>query len=273
MPNPSFKDDLDRPLALRGPLLRVISLVPSLSQTMCDLGIGSRLVGITSFCDSPTEFLQGVRRIGGTKTPKLDRITSLKPDLVLANAEENRKEDVLELERRGIPVWVTFPRNIPQATHMLRRLGEVLNVAEEAAQVADRISARTTELRRRASEHPEITVFHPIWKNPYMHFNEDTWLHQALSWVGGRNPTANASLRYPVVTLQEMAVAGVEVALLPDEPYRFKEKEVAEVTAELRREGAPLRRSVSVSGKAGTWHGCRIDASLEDLFQALHGEA
>lgn len=287
------------PEALRDrPLGRVVSLVPSMTETLFDLNLGGRVVGVTEYCIHPAEKLAGLPRIGGTKNPDIDAITALAPDVVIANREENRREDVLALRERGIIVWVTHPRTVPDAFNLLWLVMDTFNETSMVDRV--RLIERQYDWVRGMSQQREergglLRVFCPIWSEPWMTFNADTYAHDLLRVCGGLNVfaererqyplaadlgqaeplpaddvrVAGRDTRYPRLTEQEIIDARPDVVLLPSEPFAFSEAHIPLFKA-LDIPAAHHDRIHPVDGSLLTWHGTRIAYALETLPALLY---
>src|SRR5262245_42613194 len=205
---------------------RIVSLVPSLTEALFELGLGERVVGVTEWCVHPADAVANVPKVGGTKTPDLDAIRALAPELVIANQEENRRRDVAQLEGAGIHVWVTYPRTVAEGAALLAELAELgASAAAREAVVAPVLAAVAEAERTRPAR--ATAVFCPIWRDPWMAVGGDTYAHDLLTLCGGRNVFAErAERRYPRVTLDEVIAAAPEVVILPDEPYAFAASDV-----------------------------------------------
>ena len=265
----SVRDVRGQRLSLARIPRRIVSLVPSLTETVCALGRAERLVGVTRYCTDPPEAVKPLPKVGGTKNPDCQRIIALEPDIVLANAEENRREDVECLERAGLPVLVTFPKSVRDAAHLIAQLGRLLATQRQARLVSVRIERN----QRRAAAAVRGTrwrVFCPIWRNPWMGFNRDTYAHDVLWQAGGANICADRADRYPSVDLAEIAAAEPEVILLPSEPYRFEEKHLASLRPLHESPAWRCGRVFFVDGQALSWYGPRTAPALP-YFQELLG--
>ncbi|HKV55686.1 MAG TPA: helical backbone metal receptor, partial [Candidatus Binataceae bacterium] len=187
---------------------RIVSLVPSWTETLFAFGLGGRLAGVTRFCVAPAE-AAAIVKIGGTKNPDVKAIAALTPDVVIANAEENRREDIERLRALGIPVFTTYPRKIGSAVESILKLGTLLGCEPEADAMARTIvrevSAVETELG--AWTKLRFRVFCPIWKNPWMTFNGDTYAHDVLRMLGFNNVYASAGERYLRTTIEQAVEA------------------------------------------------------------------
>ena len=197
---------------------RIVSLVPSITEILFALGVGDAVVGCTIYCTQPPEGVATKTRIGGEKNPKLELIRDLGTDLVIANVEENLREHVETLRGWGIAVHVVYPRTVVEGIALVRELGEVVGAAARGAALAEDLEARHARTRAALAGRAPARVFCPIWRNPYMTLNRDTYVHDMLATCGGANVFADASKRYPEVSLGEVAAAAPDVILLPDEP-------------------------------------------------------
>jgi ABC-type Fe3+-hydroxamate transport system substrate-binding protein len=232
-------DDLGEPVPVPTEVSRVVSLVPSLTETVAACAPGL-LVGATDWCVHPTDL--AVTRIGGTKNPDVERIVALRPDVVVANEEENRQPDLDALRSAGVAVWVTRIRNLPEALTSLRRMITLacrqpgpawLDAAELAWQQAPAIGSMAAVV--------------PIWRRPWMVLGRDTFAGDLLARLGVSNLYGSHQDRYPRVDISELHSADADLVVLPDEPYRF--------TASDGPEAFPGHRTALVSGRHLTWYG------------------
>jgi ABC-type Fe3+-hydroxamate transport system substrate-binding protein len=247
---------------------RIVSLVPSWTETLFAFGLSQRIVGITRFCIAPPETAT-VAKIGGTKNPNISGVAELAPDLVIANAEENRREDIEELRSRGLTVFTTYPRKIGSAVESIMKLGTVLDCEPQAnlmaRSIVREVSAIETELGAWAKL--RFRAFCPIWKNPWMSFNADTYAHDVLRMLGFNNIFASAGERYPRMTIDEAISLRPDFVLLPDEPYEFRAKDVEELKPQLP---SPLsRRVVLINGRDLHWYGVHMLTGLRSLAGLL----
>jgi len=241
---------------------RIVSLVPSITEILFALGVGDAVVGCTIYCTQPPEGVATKTRIGGEKNPKLELIRDLGTDLVIANVEENLREHVETLRGWGIAVHVVYPRTVVEGIALVRELGEVVGAAARGAALAEDLEARHARTRAALAGRAPARVFCPIWRNPYMTLNRDTYVHDMLATCGGANVFADASKRYPEVSLGEVAAAAPDVILLPDEPYRFRRVHAADFEPYPALRAARVR---FVDGKLLSWYGPRIGEALETL--------
>jgi ABC-type Fe3+-hydroxamate transport system substrate-binding protein len=252
-------------MTLARPPRRIVSLIPSTTETLCALGLGEALVGVTVYCREPAEVVQTKTRIGGEKDPSLEMIRGLAPDLVVANVEENRADHVATLRRWGIPVWVTYPRTVAEGIRMIRELGELTGTSERAVAIADKLETLQREVSAVTRQRPPVPVFYAIWRDPWMTIGRDTYIHDMLRVCGGANVFADHADRYPRVSLEEMAAGHPEVILLPDEPFRFRPAHLRDFGAYPDVPAVRNGRIHLVDGKPFSWHGPRIAEALRTL--------
>ena len=265
----SITDDLGFRIELERPPQRIISMVPSWTETVFALGMGEAMVGATRFCVEPVEGVASITKIGGTKNPDLRVIQSLEPDFVIANAEENRREDVEKIRELGVPVFTTYPKTIAGGVEAILKLGKALGKEAEADVMAREIVRSVSAIETSVGVWAKLPfrVFCPIWKNPWMAFNADTYAHDVLRMLGFNNIYASAGERYPVTTLEEAIERKPDIVLLPDEPYEFKERDVEELKKVLPP--ALARRVLIISGRDLHWYGVHMVGGLVSLADRL----
>lgn len=244
---------------------RIVSLIPSITETLFVLGVGDAVVGVTAYCVEPRDGVSGKAKVGGEKNPKLELIRELAPDLVVANIEENLREHVETLRDWGIPVWVTYPRTVVEGIQMIRDLGALTGSQSTALALAAALDEQLADARGRAASHPPVAVFYPIWRRPYMTVNRDTYVHDMLAVCGARNVFADRRERYPEVSLDEVAAAQPDVIVLPDEPFRFREVHLQDFASYGTIPAVRTRRIHLVDGKPFCWYGPRIGDALRTL--------
>jgi ABC-type Fe3+-hydroxamate transport system substrate-binding protein len=250
---------------------RIVSLVPSLTEALFALGLGDRVVGVTDWCVHPRDRVAGLPRVGGSKTPSIERILELRPDLVIANREESRRRDVERLESAGIRVWATHPRSVRGGARLLRELaalGATPNAVEAVVAPVERALAAALERKPARA----VPVFCPIWKKPWMAVGGDTYADDLLALCGGRNVFAERTeRRFPLVETADIVSARPEVILLPDEPYAFGPRDVEELAA-LDVPAAHDARIHLIDGTLVSWYGPRIERALRILRPLICGE-
>jgi len=235
--------------------MRIVSLVPSLSETVCNLGLREHLVGCTNFCVEPKDLHRTAARIGGTKDPDLDRIRALQPTHILVNQEENPREPVLELARE-VPTLVTFPKGPEDVPTMLRDIGRFLG-CETAAES----SAAAIEKELRAPHRHEPRRFlYLIWQNPYMLAGPDSYISRTLQSIGWINAYEGQD-RYPALDIAGLAACHPDIILLSSEPYPFRKRDAERLQAQWP--SAP--RLARVDGQMLSWFGTRTQEALEQL--------
>jgi ABC-type Fe3+-hydroxamate transport system substrate-binding protein len=246
---------------------RVVSLVPSLTEWLVVAGVGERLVGVTDWCLEPADALAGLPRVRGTKNPDLAAIRRLEPDLVVANAEENRKLDVQRLEAALTAVFVTMPTTVAGAVAELRDLAAAVGDLPGAAALdAEAVAAVADSYHRRPGRRVRYAC--AVWRDPWMWLGRRTYAADLLGLAGGEPVLDDPASRYPRLDPGALAALGPEVVLLPSEPYEFAAADAEEVAATF---GGP--RVELVDGRALTWYGPRVPAALASFCQLLGGAA
>ncbi len=255
------------------PRRRIVSLIPSTTETLCALGLADALVGITAYCREPAAVTRTKTRIGGEKDPDLEKIKALAPDLVVANVEENVAAHVETLRAWNIPVWVTYPRTVDGALAMVRELGEVTGARDAAATMLAELEPLVARARALNAARPAVPVFYAIWRDPYMTIGPDTYAHDVLALCGAANVFGDATTRYPAVSLDDVAARKPAVIVLPDEPFRFRAAHRADFAPYADVPAVRDGRILLVDGKPFTWHGPRLADALRTLPRLFHPEA
>lgn len=250
-------DDLERTVLVPERPGRIVCLVPSLTETLFAIGAGDRVVGVTRYCEEPAAGVAALPKVGGTKNPDLAEIHALAPDVVIMNAEENRREDFEALAGAGLTVFVTEPKTVADGIRVIGTLGALVG-SDGARRLEMEQRARVSSTAAEIGGTRAVRYFCPIWRKPWMVFNSDTYAHDLLHVAGGNNVCATLADRYPVVTLDAIAAAAPEVVLLPDEPYRFGEKDRAALAPLAATPALRDGRVHFVDGKALSWYGPRI---------------
>ena len=262
-------DDLGFRVELERPPERIVSLVPSWTETLFALGFNSEVVGVTKFCAEPADAVVSISKVGGTKNPDVRAIMKLEPELVIANAEENRREDIERLRAGGIPVFTTYPKTVPGAVDSILRMGRALGREAEAGALAREITLSVSGIEAGLGVWSKLRlrVFCPIWKNPWMSFNGDTYAHDVLRILGFNNVFASAGERYPTTTVEEAVELRPDIVILPDEPYEFDDDDVAGLKTMLP--AALARRVLIVSGRDLHWYGVHMVNGLKSLAERM----
>lgn len=234
---------------------RLVSLCPSITETLHALGVWSAVVGRTQYCVHPEGLVEAVPHVGGTKQPDLDRILSLAPDLVLLNEEENRREDAEALQAAGVPVASYFPRDLVETAAYLEALGRDVGAPEEGARLAARLSEALAAPRPKLNGLRHVYL---IWRKPWMAVGPDTFISRLLAAAGFENLLGEGE-RYPELTAEDLAALDPDVVLLSSEPYPFAARHRQELS---QATGLPEERLVLVDGQLLSWHGVRTLAGL-----------
>ncbi len=249
-------DALGRRVVLPAPPRRIVSLVPSQTELLADLGLDAEVVGLTRFCVHPDGWKARKAIVGGTKNVDPERVRALAPDLVIANREENVREQV-EALAAFCPVWVTDVETVDDALAMTRDVGALVDRQRQAAALADAVGAGFQAL----PEWPPLRALYLIWRDPWMTVGHDTIIADVMARAGLDN-VAGGRTRYPSLTDAEIGALGPEVVLLSSEPYPFQDKHTDEVQAL-----APDARVVLVDGEAFSWYGSRLLHTPDALRQ------
>ena len=248
--------------------MRIVSLCPSLTELVFDLGLEDELVGRTKFCVHPEGRVEHIEKVGGTKNPKVARIIELAPDLVLLNEEENRVEDAEALAAAGVRCHTSMPVSVADTAEMVRSIGRAVDRPEAAESIAADIERRAARVRAAAEGRPAATYAYLIWRGPIMTVNDDTFVAALLGLAGGVNVFGEAEERYPTITAEELVAAEPNGVLLSTEPFPFDEKyrdELVEAT------GLPAEWFRIVDGELLSWHGSRTPAGIDYAETVIGG--
>jgi ABC-type Fe3+-hydroxamate transport system substrate-binding protein len=251
-------DQLGRRVKIPFPPQRIVSLVPSQTELLFDLGVGKRVAGVTKFCIYPPEARQAATIIGGTKNFDFDKIAALKPDLIIGNKEENYQAGIEQLAAQ-YPVWLSDISDLPQVLDMIRRVGFITGAKDKAEQIAAVISHSFAAL---AAPEPAISAAYFIWRKPYMAAASGTFIDDMLRRAGFRNVFAHLG-RYPEITPEQLAATAPDRILLSSEPYPFQDKHLAEF-----QDICPTATIQLVDGELFSWYGSRLRLSAA-YFQTL----
>ncbi|MGH9011923.1 MAG: helical backbone metal receptor [Acidimicrobiia bacterium] len=236
--------------------MRVVSLVPSATETLLALGVTP--IACTRFCEQPD-----LPTVGGTKDPEVAQISLLKPDFVVVNDEENRLEDVDRLRKLGVPIHEMSPRSVAEVGPSVAALAETVG-AEVPEPFGRETWGKWLEAHRRQRKGEPRRTFVLVWRRPWMTLAGDTYGSSLLHLLGCFNVFTGQGVRYPMVELAEAAGRKPDLVLLPTEPYPFKERHVAEVA-----DGVPDAKVTIVDGQDLFWWGIRTPAAVERLATAI----
>lgn len=254
-----FTDQLHTAVTLDYPPKRIISIVPSQTELLFELGLKDEVIGITKFCVHPVARFETVTKVGGTKKLNIELIRSLKPDLIIGNKEENSREDI-ELLRAAFPVWMSDISTLEEAMAAIGQIGALVDREPEAAYLNHLISAGFTDLQTLALERGiDKKVVYLIWKGPYMLAGKNTFIDDILTKNGLTNLMKES--RYPEVDLAQLQALKPELIMLSSEPYPFREKHINELKAAI-----PGAKIMLVDGEMFSWYGSRLVKAVEYLF-------
>jgi ABC-type Fe3+-hydroxamate transport system substrate-binding protein len=227
---------------------KIISLVPSQTELLYYFGLDKEVIGITKFCIHPKEWFKNKTRVGGTKSLNIDLIKKLQPDLVIANKEENVKDQIEELANE-FNVWVSDVNNLEDALLMIKVVGELTHKTTEANTLITQIKTNFSQLHPENHKHQATYL---IWQNPYMTIGGNTFINDMLKYCGLQNFFANR-MRYPEITLNELRDSDCRLILLSSEPYPFKQKHIDDL-----KEILPNMKIILVDGEMFSWYGSRL---------------
>ncbi|GLT24114.1 iron ABC transporter [Zoogloea oryzae] len=238
---------------------RIVSLVPSLTELVCDLGLAGQLVGRTGFCIHPRAILKPVPKVGGTKDVNLERLRELAPTHVIVNVDENRRECVEEIAACVPHVIVTHPCTPEDNLPVYRLLGGIFGCEAEAERLCAELAAALDEARAVGASLPLEKVLYLIWREPWMTVARSTYISAMLATVGWQTVPEADEPRYPAFEWDAPWLAGVARVFLSSEPYRFRDSHLAEVAA------ASGRPAALIDGEMASWYGSRAVAGLRYL--------
>lgn len=242
------KDQIDDEIKVPKHPVRIVSLVPSQTELLFDLGLQDRVVGITKFCVHPEEWFRSKTRIGGTKDVDIEKVKSLNPDLIIGNKEENTLKDIKAL-RKIAPVWISDVNNLEQSIEMIQSVGEICNVSPKANEISKQITENFNSFNSKVKGK---SVLYFIWKNPYMVAAKDTFIDSILTNQLGLNNQLSSQNRYPSIELNDVSEEP-DYIFLSSEPYPFKEKHTEEINKIF-----PNAKVALVNGEYFSWYGSRL---------------
>jgi ABC-type Fe3+-hydroxamate transport system substrate-binding protein len=246
---------------------RIVSLVPSLTETLFDLGAGQRVVARTDYCIHPADPLVTVPSVGGPKSPDLTAILALQPDLILMDRDENRQADAQALMSAGARVFVTFPQTVQATLDLLWDLAALLHLTAQAGPRIQAIARAYDRTRDITASAPVVRVFCPVWRDPWVTFGAETYPNDLLGVCGAQNIFGHVQ-RYPQVTLNEAAKHRPHLILLPNEPFDFSPADAADIHAHAGLSETPIRH---IDGTLLFWPGTRLAQALTQLYPLLAG--
>jgi len=242
---------------------RIVSLVPSQTELLFDLGLESKIVGITKFCVHPFHFKSTKKIVGGTKKVHFDKIKELKPDVIICNKEENTLEIVEEL-RKICPVWVTDIITLEDNFQMITDFGQIFNCRTEAQKWNDKLAFALSDFKNFVKDRVVKKAAYFIWKNPFMVAGSDNFINELLKLNHFKNIYEDKG-RYPEIEIKKIRIEGdPDIVFLSSEPYPFKEEDAFEIGRFTHH-----AKTVFVDGEMFSWYGSRLLKAF-DYFKALH---
>lgn len=262
----TFIDQMGNKVTIHFPPKRIISLVPSQTEFLYDLGLTDEVVGQTLFCIHPEKYHQTKPRIGGTKNLKLDLIAQLNPDLIIANKEENEQKQIEHLQNH-YPVWISDIQTLADAYSMMEGVGEIVDKKSEARNIVQNIQQSFTGLNNLpALANNRVAYF--IWRKPYMVAGNHTFINHLLESIGLSNVFKHKTSRYPEITSDQLIAAEPAYLLLSSEPYPFKQKHIDELQLIL-----PKAKILLTDGELFSWYGSRLQHSCAYFKELLSNMA
>ncbi|MEO1031726.1 MAG: helical backbone metal receptor [Bacteroidota bacterium] len=256
------KDQLNREITLPEIPKRIVSLVPSQTELLVDLGLENALVGLTKFCVHPKDLRKAKVVVGGTKQVKFQKIKALHPDIILCNKEENTKEMIKELEHIA-PVHISDINDLEDCFELIEMYGELFQVTSRASNIIDNIQKERTQFQNKIAHQKKPKVAYFIWKKPWMVAASDTFIGYMLQEAGYSNVFEHEK-RYPEIDLNHPALHNAELIFLSSEPYPFKEQHIEELKTEF-----PDKTFQIVNGELFSWYGSRLQKSYR-YFESLY---
>ena len=253
-------DQIGHQIFLDGFPKRIISVVPSQTELLYDLGLENEVVGITKFCIHPKKWFETKTRVGGTKTLDLEKIKQLKPDLIIANKEENTKEQIEKLQKL-FPVWTSNIRNLSESLEMIKQVGKMTHTEKKSIEIISKIEEDFSYLST-LKKQPKSTLYF-IWKKPYMSVGKNTFINDMMTRTGFSNALETTE-NYPVLSEKQISTINPQLILLSSEPYPFKEKHLATF-----KNLCPSTNVILVDGEMFSWYGSRLTKTVQYLFN-LH---
>lgn len=254
-----LQDQMGYSIAAPDKVERIVCLVPSITELLCDLGLEDKIVGITKYCVHPKSCFESKVRVGGTKNFDVEAIKLLDPDIVIANKEENTRE-LLHKLKTIYPVWISDIQTVDEALTMIQSLGELFRKENKAQEILNKISLNFDQFE--ANVH--LRVAYLIWRRPYMTINKDTYIHDIINRCGFINIFSNDKKRYPEIIPQDLIDNSPDVIMLSSEPYPFRDKHIEEV-----QKICPRARVLLVDGEMFSWYGSRMVHATDYLKKLM----
>lgn len=262
----NFTDQLGNPVSLNKTPQRIVSLVPSQTELLFDLGLDEEVIGITKYCIYPKHWHRTKTKVGGTKKLNIEKIKQLSPDLLIGNKEENKKEQILELLKE-FPVWMSDIATLEDALGMMQSMGELTGKKEQSLRIQNGIREQFAhfKLSTSAIKHQPLTILYLIWRKPYICAGKKTFIGHLLEICGLTN--AASGFRYPKISKEEIRKISPSFIFLSSEPFPFGERHFSEF-----QNLCPSAKIILVDGKMFSWYGSRLlyaPVYFEKLLQNL----
>ncbi|MAX79563.1 MAG: cobalamin-binding protein [Crocinitomicaceae bacterium] len=243
-------DQMNREVLIPEQPLRIVSLVPSQTELLFDLGLNEEIIGITNFCIHPKEKIKDRQKVGGTKRLRIDKIKALAPDLIIGNKEENNKEEILALSE-SFPVWMSDIQTLSDALEMIQAFGDLVHRKTEANTIVRQLKNDFHQLST-MQKGANASVAYFIWNNPLMVAGKDTFIDEILQLIGFKNAFESFP-RYPETSFEQLQQLQPDYIFLSSEPYPFQQKHISEFVEKL-----PDSKTIIVDGEMFSWYGSRM---------------
>ena len=253
-----YTDQINHQFNLKSSPKRIISLVPSQTELLYDLGLNGKVVGITKFCIHPNKWFKTKERVGGTKSLNFSKIAELKPDLIIANKEENMQSEIEYLQKL-YPVYTSDINRLEDSFDMISSIGEFTESLTQAHLIINQITKEFKDLKR---TQVSKTVLYFIWQQPFMSIGKDTFINEMLNYCGFKNALVDKT-RYPELSVEQIKSINPDLIFLSSEPFPFHEKHI-----KVFQEICPKAKIVLVDGEMFSWYGSRL-IKAKDYFVDL----
>ncbi len=257
----TFKDQLNRSIQLDRVPKRIVSLVPSQTELLVDLGLKSSIVGVTKFCVHPRSLRKEVEVVGGTKHVKVQKIKDLQPDIILCNKEENSKE-IIESLKDVAPIHISDIYNLEDCYELMAMYGDVFEVQAKTEEIISDIEAQRETFQQKIQHKTKLKIAYFIWKKPWMVAASHTFIDSMINEAGFENAFSDLE-RYPEIDLSHPSLQRADAIFLSSEPYPFKEEHVNELKSKF-----PEKKIIIVDGELFSWYGSRLKHSFP-YFETL----
>lgn len=253
-----FTDQINHTISLSSSPKRIVSVVPSQTELLFELGLEDEVVGITKFCVHPSDWFRSKTRVGGTKNLNIQKIEALQPDLIIANKEENTEAEIKHLQQK-FPVWTSDISTLNDSLIMIKSVGQLTNTEEKAQLLINKIQQEFNAYRNHFKQ--TTTALYFIWQEPFMSVGKDTIIHHLMEYAGLKNVMSYAN-RYPKVSEEDIIQLQPDIILLSSEPYPFKEKHIATF-----QKLCPKSKVILVDGELFSWYGSRLQYAPKYFFE------